>query len=408
MFSHTRYVPVLRFKESERLALLNLSMKDRHRITPLFELSPNLIEPKPIVSHGKIIGKREVQYDEVFPGIIDQIQQCWGKLPFFVDFELLERVLVFAPGKHPANMVCDSAILRNMPMTLVTGLNRPTEYDYVVREYNNKTKKGIGLRLTTNDLRDNSLISKINMALSNFDLPHSYVDLFIDLKLIHQNYFNFRDIISVLPKIDSWRTFTVISGAFPKDLSDLEKNQEHEIERSDYDFWFKQIQQPGIERTPSFGDYTIQHPFYDYNPPPFPNVSASIRYTSDDYWVIMRGEGLRNDTGAGFGQYWAQAMMLCNRNEYCGKDFSYGDTLIFEMANRINNVKGNPRITLRAGINHHLVYTVKQISKMFGISDIEEPKDGLSLGPQPRRGASKQQRGALSERHQPFLFPQER
>jgi mannose-6-phosphate isomerase-like protein (cupin superfamily) len=40
------------------------------------------------------------------------------------------------------------------------------------------------------------------------------------------------------------------------------------------------------------------------------NISASIRYTTDDYWVIMRGEGLRNKGGAGYDQYPANAELL--------------------------------------------------------------------------------------------------
>jgi hypothetical protein len=290
-----------------------------------------------------------------------------------------------------------------MPMIMVTGLNRPTQYDYVIRQYNQKTKKGICLRLTANDLQDPFLHSKIGTLLSSYDLPFSYVDLLVDLKVIQQNALDFEELNRVIPKIDSWRTFTVTSGAFPKDLTEFEKNQEHETPRSDWEFWFNQVQRSGIKRIPSYGDYTIQHAIY-YEPTPGSNPSASIRYTSENYWVIMRGEAIRGDYSPGHSQYWGHAIMLSNRPEYCGKDFSAGDKYISYIAGQREH-PGTPRTWITAGINHHLVYTVKQIAKTFGISDTEEPKDGWSLGPQPRRDGSKGQRAALSANHQPVLFP---
>lgn len=405
MFSHTQYIPILRFKQSEKLALLHLEMEDRCRITPLFELSPNIIEPKKTKDKiTKQIIERKISYEEVFPGIIKQIQSFWGKLPFFIDFELLERLLVYPSGSHPAKMVCDAAIEEKMPMVMVTGLNRSTQYDFIVRQYTQKTKKGICLRLTANDLKDSSLNSKISSILSSFDLSYSYVDLIIDLKLIHQNELNLREIIEVLPKINSWRTFTIINGAFPRDLSDFEKNQQHEIVRSDWEYWIRQIQQSGISRIPSFGDYTIQHPIY-YDPVPGANPSASIRYTAKDYWLIMRGEALKGDNSPGFSQYWGQASLLYNHQDYCGKDFSYGDEYISIIGNQYQET-GNPRTWLTAGINHHLVYTTKQIARTFGISNTVAPKDGWSLGPRPQQGVGKGRSASLSGSPQPSLFPQ--
>lgn len=403
MFNHTHYVPVLRYKKSEQIALLNLSINDRVRITPILEISPNLLEPKKIKDkQTKQITLQPVKIEDVFPKVIPQIQSFWGELPFFADFELLEKVLK-PKQKHPAEIVCDAAIEAKMPMVFVTGLNRSTRYDYIGRQYIQRSKKGLCLRITSKDLKDDSLTSSINSLLSSYDLSLSQVDLVVDLKLIQNNYLGLWNIIKTIPKINSWRSFTVLSGAHPKDLSELEKNQEHELERSDWQYWFKQIGEPGLKRKPTFGDYTIQHPLYDFNPPQNPNVSASIRYTSDDYWVVMRGEGLRNDNGAGFEQYWGHASNLSNRPEYCGKDFSYGDELIYKIANQIG-LKGNPKTLLCAGINHHLVFTTRQIAKMFGISNKLAPKDAIFLGPRPGRDVNKRGRGVLSGSRQPFLF----
>jgi hypothetical protein len=75
----------------------------------------------------------------------------------------------------------------------------------------------------------------------------------------------------------------------------------------------------------------------------------------------MRGEGLRNCSGAGFAQYPANAELLLNRKEFCGAHFSYGDAYIWEKGSHQAESNGNPETWLRAGINHHLVFKIRQI-----------------------------------------------
>src|SRR5439155_24925482 len=130
-------------------------------------------------------------------------------------------------------------------------------------------------------------------------------------------------ILSLVPKIAKWRSLTVASGAFPKDLTGLSVGQ-HELSRLEWVSWFTSSKNHGLPRTPTFGDYAMIHPCL---PKPIPgvNISASIRYTAWDYWVVMRGEGLRNPGGSGHAQYPANAELLTIRPEFCGAWFSAGD-----------------------------------------------------------------------------------
>ncbi len=158
----------------------------------------------------------------------------------------------------------------------------------------------------------------------------------------------------------------MISGAFPKDLSELQKNQQHKLERLDWLAWRNQITaKPILSRRPTYGDYTIQHPIY-LRPSGFMNYSGSIRYTYYDYWVIMRGESVFNSEGPGFDQYPANALLLCDRPEFSGTSFSCGDKYIEEMGAQIKKT-GNATTWLQAGINHHLTLVVRQIANLFGV-----------------------------------------
>ena len=170
-----------------------------------------------------------------------------------------------------------------------------------------------------------------------------------------------------MPFLDRWRTFILASGAFPENLTGFMKNQQHTYPRSDWEYWRAQIDKVGTHtRIPTYSDYTTQHPVFQ-EPVPGANPSASIRYTSDHYWVIMRGEGLRNPNGAGYQQWPANAQLLCKRPEYCdcGPDFSYGDNFIYKTNLQSKN-PGNAETWLRAGVNHHITFTIRQIANQFG------------------------------------------
>ena len=102
------------------------------------------------------------------------------------------------------------------------------------------------------------------------------------------------------------------------------------------------------------------------------HFSASIRYTSDDYWLIMRGEDALRKDGPGFDQWPASAMILCDSPEYCTETFSAGDKYIKEMSVQRQET-GNPQTWLEAGINHHMTFAVRQITNLSGISIAASP-----------------------------------
>src|SRR5262249_21369914 len=134
--------------------------------------------------------------------------------------------------------------------------------------------------------------------------------------------------------------------------------------REDWLFWLAH-ENTRLERRPTYGDYGIQYALYE-EPPARSNPSASIRYTSDDYWVIMRGEGLFNDGGPGNAQYGANALLLSEREEFCGRSFSYGDQYIDDLGKGFGT--GTPETLLRAGTNHHITFVTDQLSKSVSTS----------------------------------------
>lgn len=247
-------------------------------------------------------------------------------------------------------------------LTLIPVINLSSYHEHLntVLKYNSIKNNGVCLRIFCENISDPNFFNVLNRLVSLLNIPAKNIDLLFDYQANLNPEENIEHIYNKIPLWGTWRTLTLIGGAFPKDLTSFSVGQ-HTLNRSDLFYWKKQFQTwPKNVRKPAFGDYTIQHPYFS-EPPSFPNFSASIRYTCENYWVIMRGEGVRNDDGPGFSQWPANAQLLCARNEFCGSRFCYGDEYIEEMSCQTKKT-GSAETWLRAGINHHLAFTSRQVA----------------------------------------------
>ena len=360
MFDHIHYVPVLRWRRAEKYALRELFQHDRCLMMPLIELFPGHFEKESLIKAGGL--------ETVLSSIADQLSNYWGELPFFMDFIHLEN------QELTSNLIRSSLSIlggelrpRGLSMIPVTGIYRNRAYSSSVSQVSSIDGNGICLRININDLNRPTFEYYLADFINCLGRDLNEIDLILDSEYIGGQQFLFGPHISSISRFGSWRTLTLLVGSFPRDLTDFNIG-EHLLERTDWIAWRDRVcAAADIPRLPTFGDYTIQHPYLP-RMVRFPNVSASIRYTTDDHWVIMRGEGLRNPDGPGYAQYPANAMQLCRRSEYCGSGFSYGDSYIEELSNRVGSA-GSPETLLRAGINHHLTFVVRQIASLFGSSD---------------------------------------
>lgn len=359
MFDHTGYVPILRRRSAELSALTNTLNEDFRQVTPLFEMCEQILPDE------RREALADVDNNVYFYDVIKSLASCCGRKPYFIDFVNVEDVFSIQRGRHPIEAYFDVLDFHLLEAIPVTGLNRSDAFQTAIEKVVRSFGTAVCLRLTHQDIRDPLLVPKLQLVLRRFQLSPERVDLLVDLKLINHGSPSIEEICSRLPMLTNWRTFTVASGAFPEFLSELEKNSEHELDRSDWLHWKLGVSgRSKLPRIPTYSDYTIQFP---QAPKPLkflPNVSASIRYSAPEYWVVMRGEGLRNQDGAKFDQYWGQANSLMYRDEYSGGDFSFGDQYVSRIGSQTKQT-GNPATWLRAGINRHIALTTRQISQYF-------------------------------------------
>lgn len=298
MFDHKHYVPILRWKEAERLALRDLENTVKSRVTPLVQLTPESIALRVrIRTHSQALQK-----------VAGDIAQYWGARLLLVDLRLVDPALRIGGRTHPLAYLAQQARTNSVRMVPVTGLHRDRAYQIATTEIVDEDGRGACIRLFRNDLQSSALHGQMSALLGELGLEPSQVDLLVDLQCCNGTCPSIREVESRLPALLSWRTFTLASGAFPRDLTGLSVGR-HVLPRLDWREWWRQIE-PGesLARKPTHSDYAIYHPIYA--PPEFANPSASIRYTSDREWVVMRGEGVLNEGGPGYAQWPANAQLL--------------------------------------------------------------------------------------------------
>ena len=360
MFDHKHYVPIIPWKRGERIALRELLDSDREVIVPLIEISHDFVDKKPdFFETGRFVHS-----------MLSEIASYWGDAPAFIDLHTLARLSSTSVARHIETFFHYSAEA-GLKLCPVLKLQPPGSYQEVICKVI-QSAQAMCLRLHVKDFEGDAITGRIDQVLSRVKLPPSSVHLLMDLQLINEESINSFALYEKLPHLSAWNTVAVAAGSFPPDLSHLQVG-EHLVPRVEWQLWKRIAASRHTSRIPLFGDYAVLHPFVRPNFPGM-NISASLRYTTDDYWVIMRGEGLRNEGGAGFDQYPANAELLMQRQEYCGAEFSYGDRYIFERPSKKEN-PGNPTTWIAAGVNHHITFVARQMAMLYAPSTETRPSD---------------------------------
>ena len=364
MVTIKNYIPVLRWKKAERDALAGLDTKTRESITPLFEL----IMPAPKRDKGdynKILSdSKAVLQDNVLPSTINELNKCCPMdSTAFVDVHLIDGELRATTLKQILDGSA-SAQATLIPVTHIIPVVS-TDADMATRsvavEYATSSDNGLCIRIDRYNLDDDNLAQVITDFVVRNKLDISKTDLLIDLGIVSESddASGVSAQLAKLPSIGNWRTLILSGGAFPRDLSEFEKHSHNQVVRHDWRVW-NTLRNASLSRVPYYSDYAIQHPIF-YGQIPGTNTSASVRYADEQQWEISRGEGLRNKDGAGHQQYPALAQLIIGQNYFKGADYSAGDKYIAERA--VDSTKtGNPTTWLKAGLNHHLTLTARQLA----------------------------------------------
>ena len=339
------YLPVLRWKGAEKAALRALSPDIRSAIVPLIEFVPRDFWGSAENAAINTVGK--------------EVAENWGwKHPVIIDPHLLGDNTA---GKNLYSVL--RALARyNVSCGIVTDISRTDDYQQSLAEVLRKFP-GLDLcfRINPIHLRLPGLDSALRELLTKLGRKLNDVHMIVDFRLISEDGMNFGPALSSLPMLEDWCSITALAGSFPKNLSHLAPNEQHFLPRGEWGSWCSLNERSSL--LTAFGDYTIQHPFFEDREGKGSNISPSIRYTCPDGYLIMRGEGVKNKDGPGYEQWLAEATILSEKSEFSGPSFCWGDTFIGDKSREPLN-PGSIKDWLAATMNHHLTLVARQIREV--------------------------------------------
>jgi hypothetical protein len=358
-FDHTHYVPILKGRAGEYGALREMAPKVKAGLTPLIEVPP--------IPWDFERGEPDKTVDQHLERLSSKIVQSWGvQRPLFLDLLWIAPDERMANGDHPLTHIFGTAREDGLQLIPVTGLVRGEEYQSSCRDVIAEDARGVCIRLQKEDFEESDdLCAQVAELLNELCVPASAADLVLDLRSLASDEGNIlRAAIPILvrsiPDLDVWRSFTLAGTAFPENLIELPPSTFSMIPRLEWIIWRNLIARARIPRLPSFGDYAVASPQPSEVDPRIMRPSASIRYTTDDAWLIPKARNLRD---FGFAQFHDICRNLIGRPEYSGPEFSWGDRYIDECANRRVGT-GNLTTWRKVGTSHHLACVTHQIASL--------------------------------------------
>lgn len=358
------YVPILKGKEGEFSAVEDLDLTTKLQIMPLFEVPQvpyDYANDRPLRSLAEHVA--------LLPA---RLLRCWGaQRPVFLDMpwsaESEEKIEDWSGAWNSVLKACRTSgvliipvVSRTTPTPLLEaiGANMPADNSH----------PGVCIRLTVSDAdEDVNLDEELVRLLTAVKCPTKLGDVLIDLGEVGSDLSRVtllaRSMFQVVPA-GMGRRLILAASSFPQDLSEVNASEVTRLARVERRLWLNLRRRP--ERLPRpdiiFSDYAVAHPVTKELDPRTMQMSASIRYTADD-WLVVKGKNVRR---YGFDQYFSLAKTLIELPEYSGQDFSKGDRYIWECAAKRSG-PGNATTWRKVATNHHLTYVTRELARDPGV-----------------------------------------
>ena len=335
------YVPILKGKTGEYEALKSLDQWTRERLVPLVVPSATSDDPQPVRDLASTLRSMPLG---------------WGRQgPIILDGEQMPTVGQFADCLTAASQLGWLTI----PSTRLTDVKA---YHEVVRT-TALAGAGLLLRLGRHELDPAELRGQLTEFMKVAGVDPTMIDLVIDLRDVDfmklgATNLAVLNVLRSLPWANEWRHLVLAATGAPASMKEFGSNEISEMPRNEA-ILFEAIARAGdLPRMPTYSDYVIAHPDpVEVQSGPAINMAASLRYSTEDKVLIVKGTRVRDNGSAFFPDLLRQ---LVARPEFSGQGFSRGDGWIADAAKR-NVGPGNAQKWREAGTSHHLT----MITRLF-------------------------------------------
>ena len=335
------YIPALKWRQGEKLALKNLSDRLKNSIIPLIEL---------VNDEGD--NPEDLSND---------LSAFWNKTAYLdVHYrpQHFARTALNNVATHTQNIDIIPVARLDSPQIVIEGIKS------VAGMHNN----GFALRImATQDIDFSMLTEDVRLMLERLSAPKDRVDLMIDFGYLEsktQTYQTTLESVASAISFDSWRRVVVVAGNFPPSLQDFRPNEDNLLKRSELELWQKNRVTGGRELI--YSDYTIRYPD---NVTKGLRGSKSVRYTLENDFQVFRGT--REDKSF---KYLVHAMNIkALYSDKYPESYCWGDEIIAEKANQLEKClsdgvdpetydgfsPGGAKDWVAWSINHHMTVVLK-------------------------------------------------
>jgi hypothetical protein len=352
-----QYVPAVQNKPGELDALRHASPETWSRLTPLVEIVGR--KNPPATYKREAVGRW-----------VKRIVEAIGSRPCFLDILRLrpEHLVTGSGGESPVlSSIYAAARKRGMVFVPVLPIGSGESHADLVRDAIAHDGRGAALRypILSFALEPSATqASVLANALTKLGLDVTNADIFIDLAYLsgdeelHPD--DVGEAIEEVTAVGQWRSVVLLGTSMRSMLGGMiTEGTIGEIPRREWELWSALRASPPA-RLPTYGDYVVQHP----HPPSDdngggPGMRANIRYTTSDLTLVVRGQGPLIQEGRE--QYRNLCQQLCQRPEFAGPGFSWGDAQIAGCASG-EIEPGSQNQWRGAGSSHHLRLVTEQVS----------------------------------------------
>lgn len=332
------YIPILKWKQGEQIAISKLEDSIKDTIIPLSCLMSNDITSS-IRTFTKHWPCRAFMLDFHSKSKVNDSK----KIEFFDEFE--KAGFPFIPVTNPLTSLPVIAKAKSLNRGLAIRVDAKLDFQKVVQPY-----------------------------LSSCGFSPENIDLIIDAPWLVK----FRDDCSlakkiILPMIDecykyakkngNFRRLIFSGSSFPEMLSKLSAYSITRLSRTEWKIW---IDLCSTYENLLFGDYGIDDP-NDLDLSGGATIIPTIRYTHDSNWYIIRGKHDVNNP-YDYSQFHKLSSMVVSNKIYSGLSYSWGDEKINACAKKsctsINCNHGHPGEWVKIGLNHHITYVSHQVASL--------------------------------------------
>jgi hypothetical protein len=353
------YMPILLTKRGERAALRDLPPLAKSRLQPMF-----VVPPVPWDFDEETPAKTTEQH--VFR-LSQEIVSTWGTGAACLDLRHIDDGSTMSNGAHPLAWLGNQARIRGLVLRPVVAPARTASYIAAAREMVQTDQAGVCLRLGVSEWPSGEGQTHIEALLEALSVAPDVTDLVLDLGAdpAAAGELALQAVRTELRGASAeWRSIVVAGTAFPRDLSAVGRGLSL-LERTE---WLNYRSLRLLDETksaPRFADYGIANPDPGGDVDPrLMSLSAHLRYTQTDAWVISKGQLFRGRGGSGQGgaAMAAVAEALVVSDYFMGATHCSGCLWISQVAEGASG--GNPEVWRRVGTTHHLTLVGESLAKL--------------------------------------------